>query len=124
MATDVRMNATVTDMSSADHVIKFLMENKIQCGVIDEIIERGFDSLEALSLLDAEDIKSQKIPVGQRRLLLHVVKSLTITSGDSTIHRMIRLALMPSRHPRLRRTLRQLRADLGPVQQMCTKKHY
>ena len=40
--------AVVSEMSSSDQVIKFLLENKIQRGVVDEIIERGFDSLEAL----------------------------------------------------------------------------
>ena len=77
--------AVVSEMSSSDQVIKFLLENKIQRGVVDEIIERGFDSLEALSLLDPEDIKSQKIPVGQRRLLVHVTKSLN--SGGNTLQK-------------------------------------
>lgn len=75
---------TVSDMSPTDHVIKFLLENRIQRGVIDEILERGFDSLEALSLIDAEDIKSQRIPVGQRKYLLHIAKSLGTSVGVNT----------------------------------------
>ena len=78
MAQNVGGTAVVSEMSSSDQVIKFLLDNKIQRSVVDEILERGFDSLEALSLLDPEDIKSQKIPVGQRRLLVHVAKSLVI----------------------------------------------
>ena len=70
--------AVVSEMSSSDQVIKFLLDNKIQHSVVDEILERGFDSLEALSLLDPEDIKSQNIPVVQRRLLVHVSKSLEV----------------------------------------------
>lgn len=80
-------NPTVSDMSPTDHVIKFLLENQIQRGVIDEILERGFDSLQALSLMDAEDIKSQRIPVGQRRLLVHLAKSLgtSVTVNTTTL---------------------------------------
>ena len=69
-------SAILSDMTPVDLVIKFLLDNKIQCAVIDEVLERGFDNLEALTLLDPEDIKSQKIPVGQRQLLLHIAKSL------------------------------------------------
>lgn len=72
----INETGTVSDMTPSDLVIKFLLENKIQRGVVDDMLERGFDSLEALSLLDPEDVKSQKIPVGQRRLLLHIAKSL------------------------------------------------
>lgn len=77
--------ATVSEMAPPDMVIKFLLENKIQRGVIDEVIERGYDSLEALSLLDPEDLKTQKIPIGQRRLLLHIAKSLgtNVTTGTA-----------------------------------------
>ena len=56
-------------------VIKFLLGNRIQRSVVDKILDSG---LEALSLLDPEHIKFQKIPVGQRRLLVHVGKSRVI----------------------------------------------
>ena len=32
----------VSEMSSSDQVIKLLLENKIQCSVVDEILERRF----------------------------------------------------------------------------------
>ena len=67
---------TVTDMSPVDQLINFCLDNNIQRTVIEELIERGFDSLTALSLIDGEDVKSQKIPVGQCRLVLHIAKSL------------------------------------------------
>ena len=69
----------VADMSPSDQVIKFCLENNLQRGVIDELLDRGFDSLQALSLVDAEDLKSQRIPVGQRRLIIHIAKSLSST---------------------------------------------
>ena len=77
--------ATVSEMAPSDMVIKFLLDNKIQPGVIDEVIERGYDSLEALSLLNPEDLKTQKIPIGQRRLLLHIAKSLGTDGTTSTV---------------------------------------
>ena len=40
------------------------------------MLDRGFDSLPALSLVDQEDLKTQKIPVGLRRLILHITKTL------------------------------------------------
>ena len=75
-------SAQISDMAPTDLVIKFLLDNKIQRGVIDEVIERGFDSLEAFSLMAPEDITSPRIPVGQRRLLLYIAKSLG--SGSSS----------------------------------------
>lgn len=67
---------TINDLSASDQMIKFCLDNIIQKPVIDELLDRGFDSLPALSLVDQEDLKSQKIPVGQRRLILHITKSL------------------------------------------------
>lgn len=68
---------TVTAMTPADELLKFCLENKHQRSVIDELLERGYDSLQALSLIDMEDLKSQKIPIGQRRLVIHIAKSLS-----------------------------------------------
>ena len=75
---------TVGAMSPGDEVIKFCLDNRIQRPVIDELLERGFDSLQALSLIDIEDLKTQKIPIGQRRLILHISKSLNNTTGQTT----------------------------------------
>ena len=35
----------VVEMSPSDQVIKFCLENNLQRGVIDELLDRGFDSL-------------------------------------------------------------------------------
>ena len=78
--------AKVTEMSAADQMIKFCLDNNIQRAVIDELVDSGFDSLPALSLVDSEDLKSQKIPVGQQPLILHITKVLrsSNTSGGAT----------------------------------------
>ena len=73
--------AHIIDMAPSDMVIKFLSDNKIQRGVVDEVINLGFDSLESLSLMAPEDVQSARIPVGQRRLLLYIAKSL-ISGGQ------------------------------------------
>ena len=75
---------TVTTMSAEDQMIKFCLDNNVQRTVVDELLDRGFDSLTALSLVDAEDLKSQRIPVGQRRLILHISKSLGGNQGTET----------------------------------------
>ena len=57
---------TINDLSVSHKMIKFCLDNNIQKPVIDELLDRGFDSLPALSLVDQEDLKSQKIPVGKQ----------------------------------------------------------
>ena len=72
----------VADMSPSDQMIKFCLENNLQRGVIEELRDRGVDSLQALSLVDTEDLKSQKTSVGQRRLNVHIGKSLSSSTVD------------------------------------------
>lgn len=67
----------VSDLTPKDELIQFCLENNVQKGVINELLEKGFDSLNTLKLVEADDIRSQKIPIGQRKLLLHLAKTLT-----------------------------------------------
>ena len=60
-------------MSPSDQMIKYCLENNLQRGVVEELLHRGVDSLQALSLVDTEDLKSQRLPVGQRRLIVHML---------------------------------------------------
>lgn len=68
--------ATITDLSDADRVAKYCLENKIDKQAIDELLARGFTSLEALALIDIEDLNSVKITRGQRRLIMHIAGAL------------------------------------------------
>lgn len=79
---DIAGVATVTDLSDTDIVIKFLLENKVQKTAIDEVIKRGYTSLEALRLVNMKDLNSPLIPLGQRRLILHVASSIAIASTE------------------------------------------
>ncbi|MEW8547234.1 MAG: hypothetical protein AB2693_27300 [Candidatus Thiodiazotropha sp.] len=63
-------------MSDEDLVINYCLQSKVTKPAVDELLKRGFNSLEALSLVDMEDLMSPKIPCGQRRLILHVAGTL------------------------------------------------
>ena len=70
---------TVTDMSPVDQLIKFCLDNNIQRTVIEELIERGFDSLTALSLIDGEASMVRMLKV-KRFLSVNVVWFCTLQS--------------------------------------------
>ena len=76
MAEDEQQTGFVSELTPKDQLIKFCMDNNVQKGVINELLEKGFDSLNTFRLVEADDIRSQKIPIGQRKLLLHLAKSL------------------------------------------------
>ena len=69
-------NAIVSDLADEDLVINFCLQNKISKPAIDELLKRGFTSLEALSLVEMSDLDAPKIPKGQRRLILHIAGAL------------------------------------------------
>ena len=75
---------TVSDLGDADKVIKYCLENKIDKCVIDELLNRGYTSMEAFKLLDMEDLQTPKIPKGQRRLLIHIASSLASPASTET----------------------------------------
>ncbi|MEW8147758.1 MAG: hypothetical protein AB2788_18585 [Candidatus Thiodiazotropha endolucinida] len=79
--------ASVSDLSDEDLVINYCLQNKIAKGAIDELLKRGYTSLEALSLVDISDLVSPKIPRGQRRLIMHIAAALKgkTTAGQSTV---------------------------------------
>ena len=68
--------ATVSDLSDQDIIISYCLENKVSKTAIDELLKRGYDSLAALRLVNIEDLSSQNIPMGQRRLIVHIAHTL------------------------------------------------
>ena len=58
----------------------------ISADTSDVVIAMGFSSLEALSCLEADDLRKSKVPIGQQKLLLRCVEKQLATSdtGDST----------------------------------------
>ena len=83
--------ASVSDLSDEDLVIIYCLQNKIAKGAIDELLKRGYTSLEALSLVDMSDLVSPKIPRGQRRLTRASEQGLTYTPGQChhLIHKIV-----------------------------------
>ena len=78
---------TVSDLSDTDILIQYCLQNKVNKTAVDELLKRGFDSLDALKLVNMEDLSSQHIPMGQRRLIFHIAKALgdtESTSGSTT----------------------------------------
>lgn len=66
----------VSDLSDEDILIKYCLDNKVKKAVIDELLTRGYDSLEAFKLVDMAVLNSAKIPIGQRRLIMQIAKNL------------------------------------------------
>lgn len=71
--------ATVSDPTDTDIVIQFLWENKVSRQAVDEVIKRGYTSLQALRLIDIKDLNTPIIPLGQRRLIVHVASAIDTT---------------------------------------------
>ena len=85
MASDDDANANmaaVSDLSDKDILISYCLKNKVSKTAIDELLKRGYDSLAALRLVNIEDLSSQNIPMGQRRLIVHIAHALG--ADDST----------------------------------------
>ena len=83
MADETNANmASLGDLSDQDIMIKFCLDNKVSKTAIDELLKRGYDSLAALRLVNIEDLSSQNIPMGQRRLIIHIAQALG--AEDST----------------------------------------
>ena len=58
----------------------------ISADTCDVVVAMGFSSLEALSCLEADDLRKSKVPIGQQKLLLRCVAKQLATpdTGDST----------------------------------------
>ncbi|MCG8113587.1 MAG: hypothetical protein N0E59_22785, partial [Candidatus Thiodiazotropha taylori] len=76
--------AMVSEVSDEDMVINFCLQHKISRASIEELLKRGYTSLEALSLVDMSDLVTPKIPKGQRRLIMHIAGTLKIKTTSQT----------------------------------------
>ena len=74
--------ATIVTMTPEEVVAEWARENKINAGAVEKLFEEGFTSLEALKLLDEEDLSKSKIPRGQKKLILSCVRAL---NGGTTL---------------------------------------
>ena len=67
----------------ADDMRGWAANQKISGKTVDLLIKEGFDSMEALVLIDSDDLAQTKIQRGQQKLLLKALLSLT-SSGEET----------------------------------------
>lgn len=72
------------DLSDEEMVVNFCLQHKISRTAIDELLKRGYTSLEALSLVDMSDLVSPRIPKGQRRLIFHIAEALKVKTTSRT----------------------------------------
>ena len=70
------MQATVSDLSDMDMVINYFLQNKIAKRVIDELLKKGFTSLEAFRLVEMDDLTEPTITKGQQGLIVHIAAAL------------------------------------------------
>ena len=75
--------AIVMDLSDTDLVINYCLQNKVDKMAVDELLKRGYTSLKALQLIEAEDLSGPKIPRGQRRTIFHITGALKETASSS-----------------------------------------
>ena len=86
MAQNEGENVESVTLSDEEMVVQFCFQNKVNKTATDELLKRGFTSLEALKLVELDDLSSEKIPRGQRRLIMHIVQTLLHdgTAGTAT----------------------------------------
>ena len=69
-------NNPVVVRSDEELVTEFCLANKVSKTATEELLKRGFTSLEALKLVEMDNLSSEKIPKGQRRLIMHITRAL------------------------------------------------
>ena len=93
---------SITTMTPEQVVANWAHENMINSGAVEKLFAEGFTSLEALRLLDEEDLSKVKIPRGQKKLILSCV---CILNGSNTAEKT--LAQPPVEEDGLPQTSRQ-----------------
>ena len=115
----------ITTLSPEQLVWQWATENKIGEEAVDRLFEEGFTSLEAIRLLDAEDLSRSKITRGQKKLILQCVRVLngstgtdeTTTRGGPSKEAPIQHVQQPSSIERRAQSASQSvteRSDVGP----------
>ncbi|XP_063402490.1 uncharacterized protein LOC134686719 [Mytilus trossulus] len=61
-------------MTDVERVLTWADAKKLSEATANAVISLGFDSMEALALLEGEDLQKTKIPIGQQKLLLKSIR--------------------------------------------------
>ena len=70
------MDIEQTEVDSETTLRLWAVDQKITGKTVDMLIKEGFCSMEALMLVDGEDLSHTKIPRGQQKLVLKVIQPL------------------------------------------------
>ena len=76
----------ISTLSDEEVVLNWAARGKISQDAIEKLFKEGFTSMEAILLLEDEDLARTKIPRGQQKLILAAVRKLlksTERAGDS-----------------------------------------
>ena len=76
----------ISTLSDEEVVLNWAARGKISQDAIEKLFKEGFTSMEAMLLLEDEDLARTKIPRGQQKLILAAVRKLlksTERAGDS-----------------------------------------
>ena len=74
----------ITTMSQEEAVKHWATSCNISADAVDKLFEDGFTSINAIKLIDAEDLAKSKLPRGQKKLILSSVKMLKGERGGDT----------------------------------------
>ena len=66
----------IRTLSDEEVVSDWAIGNKISADAVEKLFKEGFTSVEAIKLLDSDDLSRSKIPRGQQKLILASVKKL------------------------------------------------
>ena len=86
----------ITTMTPEQVVMHWAQSNKISADAVEKLFEEGFTSLEAINLLDSDDLSKSKIPRGQKKLILSCVQSLN--GGEDAGNKAPLLQVVPPPH--------------------------
>ncbi|VDI58032.1 Hypothetical predicted protein [Mytilus galloprovincialis] len=79
----------------SDKVMAWAEVMKLNTATANEMLELGFDSMEAVALIEKEDLDNSSIPIGQRKLLLRAVGK-TFKKDFSPSERMAANSRLPA----------------------------
>ena len=69
-------DSQAADVAHVTELLKWAAENKMTIKAVDILVNKGLNSMEAVALLDADDVGQSKMPRGQQKLLLKALQSI------------------------------------------------
>ena len=75
---------TDTEVVGEGELREWATAHKITAKTVDLLVNDGFSSMDAIALVDKEDLAQSKIPRGQQKLLLKALQPKQATAGQTT----------------------------------------